>query len=496
MAHLSPDDVVPALHQNVTFSDLPHGLGTGFLSVKNYLTGEDTYLRGFECSLARMLDGRRTARQMVDAAERVGLPLTLDDLDAFLKKLADRRLVGEQVRVPESIFASPWKVRRAWNPQTRELYRSALRKGRTGNIDLAVATLDVLLGDAPNIAEAVALRERLREERRASQPPPPFRAVFAQTERNWKLSAEAVEPAATPLSRARGKAGLIAAGASLMLATIALGGLIIPFPHQVTAAATLVPIATSRVAAPRSGTVSSVQVAVGQWVDQDDVLFTYDVTEELTQLEAAVGHLERLNEQLYSRLPKTPEARGARAAYDQAESRLARAQAALERARTGGPAAAVGVAEDTVNRALVSLAQAHQTLDSQVPPEQAQAIELQRSRVQALQRQLLDAEVKAPHAGAITMLAARPGVALSRGDETVQLDDTRKLKAIAHVKPSDQRAIAPGLPVLVLAGDRATSTYVTDTSGERVEVVVDNPGRMFEPGPAEVQIRGKAVPLL
>jgi multidrug efflux pump subunit AcrA (membrane-fusion protein) len=498
MAHISPDDVVPALHKNLAFSDTPQGLGTGFLSVKNFATGEETYLRGFEYSLARMLDGRRTAQEVVRTAEALGLPVTLSDLEGFVKKLEDRHLVGEE---PEKMSegVSPWRRRDPWNPQTRELFRAALRNGRTGKLEQAISSLDVLLGDAPSTIEAVSLRRRLDEQRQSPQSTLPFRSVFAQTERNWKLSSEAAEPESQRTRIGFGRAGLIAAALALLLALLAIGALLIPLPRVVNAPGMLVPFASPKITAPRTGTVDEVPVKAGQWVESDTVLFSYDVSEELAQLEAGVTRLEGLHRKLYSRLPRTPAAREARSGYERAEADVTRAQADLESLRGANDANfgdRLELAEASVDRALQSLFAAQNTLSGLVPPEQLEEVAAQRAHVQALQRQLLDVEVRATQSGVLRALTVQPGMTINRGAEVGQIDDVRKLRAVATLQPQEVRAVAKGLPVLVLSNGRATQATVTRMDGNTIEVVLDNSARTFEPGPAEVQIRGKPVPLV
>ena len=498
MAHISPDDVVPALHRNLSFSDTPQGLGTGFLSVKNFATGEETYLRGFEYSLARLLDGRRTAQEVVRAAEALGLPVTLGDLEGFVKKMEERHLVGEEPE-PMGEGMSPWRRRDPWSAQTRELFRSALRNGRGGKMEEAISTLDVLLGDAPATIEAVALRRRLDEQRKSPQTTLPFRAVFAQTERNWKLNAEAAEPESRRSRIEFGRAGMLAAALALLLAVGVVGALIVPVPRVLNLPAALVPFASSKIVAPREGTIAEVPVAPGRWVERDAVLFTYDMREELALLETAITRLDGLHRRLYARLPRTAAAREARAGSEAAEAELARARADLEQVGSS-PGESISdrleLAEASVYRAVQRLEEAHRALDGLVPADQLAEVAAQRAHVQALRRQLLEVAVRAPQSGVLTALPVTPGTPVTRGAEVGQIDDTRQLRAIATVSPGDARRVEEGLPVLVLANGRATQATVTRFDGTTAQIVIDNAARTFEPGPAEVQIRGKPAPLV
>lgn len=494
MAHLSADDVVPPLRHNLTFKDAPQGLGSSFLSVKNEETGEETFLRGFEYSLARMLDGRRTAKDLVSAATDVGIPVTLDDLEAFVKKMSDRHLVGDAA---EAIAASPFASRERWAPQTRELFRLALRKGRAGNVDQALSALNVLLAEAPTVVEAHDLRHRLREQLRAGESQLPFRAVLAQTERNWRLDNSGSAAVALPAQPVTvGRDGLmVAAGASLAVALLALAAMIIPFPHQVNASAALVPVSSAKVIAPRAGPIDSVAVKAGQWVEKDAVLFTYDSKQELLELASAVGQLERLQGQLLNNVPNTPQARVTLDAYQVAEFELMWNRAELESARGKG-GAELDAAEVAVNRALNAATAAQAEVTKLVPPAQLKALEQQREQVQLLQRRVTDAEIRAPQTGVISVLGVEPGKPVLAGARVAQIDDLRKLKAVATIDEADVRALATGLPVLVLAQGRAVSAEVTKVAGQQIEVLIDNGQRIFEPSLAQLQIRGRAVPLL
>src|SRR5688572_23613483 len=117
MSSISPNDVVPALRNGVVFSSAPWGLGDGTLQVTNLANGEEVGLRGFESSLARMLDGHRTAIEVVDGASQIGLPMTLDELEGFVTKLTRHGLVGEQADVP-----APRAARDRWDEATRQRF--------------------------------------------------------------------------------------------------------------------------------------------------------------------------------------------------------------------------------------------------------------------------------------------------------------------------------------------------------------------------------------
>src|SRR5581483_2335811 len=158
MRPLSPDDVVPRLRSDVVIADAPAGMGGELVDIKPN-GGEVMHLHAFELSLARMLDGRRRAQEVVDRAVQLGLPLGLPSLDGFIRELEDHSLVA---RGPNG--ASPWQERAAWSPTERVLFQAALRSARQGRVIEARRALDQLLASAPRNAEARMLRASLDEQ--------------------------------------------------------------------------------------------------------------------------------------------------------------------------------------------------------------------------------------------------------------------------------------------------------------------------------------------
>lgn len=469
---LSYDDVVPALRLNLAFNHAPAGLGAGQVWLKDVLNGDEYALHGFEHSLARMLDGRRTAKEVLAAAAQLGMPLTLLDLNGFVRRLEARHLVRTSAQAgDDELIALPFPTRAAWDDQTRSQYRTALREGRAGHLDRALGALDDLIDEHPEVPEAKVLFERL-EEKVAAPEQRAFQNVFAEAERGWQ--ADAVPERATPRT-SRTKWFTIGAAA---LAALALGVAFIPLPHTVIVPATLAPVVSGTVRAPRTGTVLTVDAAPGRWVEQGAVLFTYDATEELRQLGAAVARLGRMNDTLYAALPATPETRAALA-------RLAAAETALSMAEQNP-------VDPTLTVALREVADARAALDVQVPAAQLAEVLEQRAWVQALELQVLESEVKAPVAGAITAMNVTPNGRIYRNDDAVKLEDTRQLEAVAPVKDPGVEA---GQTVLVLANGRAENTTVQRVANGTVRVLIDNPQQVFAPGAAELQIKAKAMPL-
>ena len=81
---LSLSDVVPVLRADLKIGEPMPGRGESEIRVEHPVTAKVLMLKGFEVSLARMLNGRRTAEEVLSSASQIGLPLSLDSFNGFL----------------------------------------------------------------------------------------------------------------------------------------------------------------------------------------------------------------------------------------------------------------------------------------------------------------------------------------------------------------------------------------------------------------------------
>lgn len=292
MKHLSPTDPVPALRGDVVFSHRPTGSGAEVIHIRPIGFGEGTRLHGFELSIARMLDGRRTAQDVVSRATRLGLPLSVPALQGFITQLQQHHLLARTAGEAASPV-SPWSERMEWDPLVREQYQSALKALRAGRTDEARNRLDRLLATAPLLEEARSLRNWLAEHPTGDHEGESFRQVFAKAEREWlryggdDVMAREVVPLPlvdTALDVDDRRAIRPSYGpyiALFLVLAVALAGLLIPFPLRVSVPAELRPITITPVVAPLGGTIETVEVQEGQWVSAGAPLITYSDGEQL-----------------------------------------------------------------------------------------------------------------------------------------------------------------------------------------------------------------------
>ena len=157
-----PGDTVPTLRGDLIITKSPASKGT--LDVKDPLTERSFTLYDFEVSIARMLDGKRSAAEVLAAANRLGIPVTLPTLKTFLQQLRAYQFIDLSAGGGDST----WPKRRQWTVEVRELYQSALRLLRSGKYDEARGYVDAMVAADPTNEEATMLLQRIDAEARGS----------------------------------------------------------------------------------------------------------------------------------------------------------------------------------------------------------------------------------------------------------------------------------------------------------------------------------------
>ena len=152
-------DLVPTLRGDLIITKSTTSKGT--LEVKDPLTERSFTLYDFEVSIARMLDGKRSAADVLAAANRLGIPVTLPTLKTFLQQLKAYQFID---LAAAGAGESTWPKRRQWTVGVRELYQSAIRLMRAGKYDEARGYADAMVEADPGNEDAVALQQRIDAE--------------------------------------------------------------------------------------------------------------------------------------------------------------------------------------------------------------------------------------------------------------------------------------------------------------------------------------------
>jgi hypothetical protein len=160
-APLAPGDPVPLFR-----SDLRVGRGAtaGLFEVADPSWGRSFTLYDFELSVARMLDGRRTAAAVVAAGARLGIPLDLGGLNKFLRQLWSYGFLSAPGAPPvvSEVEGGTFPPREEWAEETRALYQSGLRLMRQGRPADAAAYFEAVLDGHPANPEVSELLAQAR----------------------------------------------------------------------------------------------------------------------------------------------------------------------------------------------------------------------------------------------------------------------------------------------------------------------------------------------
>jgi len=147
---LSRQDTVPNLREDLVVA---RGDAPGQFEVKDPRGGGTLVLYDVELSVARMLDGRRRVSELLENAERLGIPVDVDGLSRFVRTLERQRFLGPRGSAAGTAGRSR-PARKVWDARTRERFQAGMKLVRTGRPDQAVPVFQQLLAADPANAEA------------------------------------------------------------------------------------------------------------------------------------------------------------------------------------------------------------------------------------------------------------------------------------------------------------------------------------------------------
>jgi hypothetical protein len=306
-------------------------------------------------SVARQFSGSRRAADAIDALHKIGIPVTLESLDAFAGKLRQAGLVEDGAAAssaPPNL--TPFPTRLEWPEPVRGRYQSALKLLREDKPLAAKTELEEFAADPSAPREIAELRDAV--ERRMSAAPgsePTFAQIFNSAEKSWFGSGETIKygavdeslPSADEFlpSIPRPRMGGAVVGAALFVA-LGAGALAIPFPRNAVADCQLTAGSELLVRAPRAGRIAEVMSLNRPWVEKGETVLTYDADEPKRIIEEARA-AEREARVNLGKIESAPKL----AAYRKLEAELARATAERSRlAKTKGPRAATAKANKRV----------------------------------------------------------------------------------------------------------------------------------------------------
>jgi len=483
----------------------------GVVTITDSRSGAAHTVRDVELSLARMLNGQRTAQEVVEAAQRIGLPINLESLSRFVGKLRGMGLLDEVQGDPLSMLpGGTWPHREPWPPETRELYQVALKAFRSEELEHAQELLERQMREAPT-AEAQQLLAKVQQKiaARAGGAPQPFAEEWSAVEHSWFDAGEHMGDAAQPpqaeappeevaAPKKRSKAPLIVV--LLLLIAGGAAAALVPLPATAQVPAALAARASQSVTAPRAGTLASVEVKDGQWVEKGAVLVRYDAAAASTSLSVAKSAVDKLEAQL-KKERANPKRAKAKAALEKAQAALTKATAALDKAQAApkpkkaavsAATKAKAAAEKAVAAAEKGLAAAGGDAEAKLEADVAAA----KKDLEARQAEAAAVDVVAPAAGMVAGLTAKAGAAVTSGGALLRLDDTKVLRAELDVPAKDRGGLKVGQGLSIKVGDKTIASKLTKADEAGVQAEVDNAAgalKAGDKGSATLSLGGKTL---
>ncbi|MBK7864444.1 MAG: hypothetical protein IPJ65_38740 [Archangiaceae bacterium] len=303
-AVLTENTLLPALRPDLQLSGESVGAGVSQVHIKDPVSQRSLSVRGFELSICRMINGVRTAGELVAAAQTIGIPLDVAKLSVFLARLGQLGfLVAANAPAPRASApvnaelqrqrSLTWSGRKMWSAETRQRYQEALKEARLDHLEAAKARVVGLLEKSPDIEEAKVLLAWLDEQissKAEGKARVSFAEAFAEVEAEWA----AEQSQGHPLRDRSSRRGVRLVAVSLL----GVLGLLVfmPLPHQVVARWSVEAPPAEPLVLQRAGRLEQVRVREGQRVEANAELARYDGSNarELAQrLEAAREALKK-----------------------------------------------------------------------------------------------------------------------------------------------------------------------------------------------------------
>ena len=166
---LASTDVVPEFRSELKLTRLAGG---GY-EVTDPSTGRVSALNDLEISFARMLNGRRRVYEILEATERLGIPVNLASLQKFVVQLEQNGfLVGSAPVATAGAENKTWATRGSWESGVRSMFQSGIRQLRLGKYAEAAGYFEAMLQADPDNIEAVellAMAEQARDGKAVAQ---------------------------------------------------------------------------------------------------------------------------------------------------------------------------------------------------------------------------------------------------------------------------------------------------------------------------------------
>lgn len=204
-APLGATDAVPVFRSDL---QIGKGASAGLFEVGDPATGRHFTLYEFELSIARMLDGRRHASDVIENGVRLGIPVDLDGLNKFVRQLWRYGFLAEPGAASPAAEGEErgWGERVKWDEATRTLFQTGLRLMRQGRPQDAQSYFQAVLDADPGNAEATELLAAIERGETLAAGPIGARAARRAAEAPRRGKGRAIALAVTGVAAVAGAA--------------------------------------------------------------------------------------------------------------------------------------------------------------------------------------------------------------------------------------------------------------------------------------------------
>jgi multidrug resistance efflux pump len=469
------------------------GAGENRVVVVDPTTGTSIALRGFELSLARMLNGRRTAAAVVEAATAIGMPISLEALDRFVRQLGTAGFLARPTDAPIQT-PTTWNQRREWDDHHRSRYQQALKEARSDQLPAAKQHLEDLQHDAfdnTDVKELHAWVDQRMKMPADGKALPTFAEIFSTVERSWfeegerashenehsvSSHADHAHAAAFAPRRARVPWKWIAVVAvTAVIVAIAL----VPWPVKQQGSFELTARNTVEVTSSKPGMVGSLATSEGEWVDAGATLFSYDTHVAQQKLADAQQQIAKLQRELDELTAHTAVATTQLAT---AQADLQAAQAELDQATRDHNRKAIVKANKHVKSADAKAKQATAAANKATAAAAAAAGHSQADLVGKLKDATAERDAQqalselpplaAPAAGFVVGLKVKLGDHIAVGAPVCQVADTKVL--VVKMRVGEGETMTVGQTASLTVDGKAFEVKIDKIEGGEGLGVLDN----------------------
>jgi multidrug resistance efflux pump len=323
---------------------------------------------------------------------------------------------------------------------------------------------------------------------------PTFTDIFTAVEKSWfeegeRLSQtneqahaamEAVGASSEVMVKPRG--GVLKIILPLILVVAGAAAALFPFPYKVPVKYELVPKNSLNVESPRIGTVASVAVKEGDWVESGAQLLTWDNEGAKKKMNEAEARLKDYNKKLTALTTGNKKIADLKKKAEKAQADAKKAQAELDAATAkakGKKSPALAKADKKAKAAADAASKAQKAAD-QAAQGDAKTTELRAdvdkatAEVDALKAQVAAPPLTAAASGFVSGLKAKQGDVLQSGYSVCKIEDSKSMRVKISAQGKGADALAEGQSAVLTLPTGTLDATIDKLVGKEAQATVEN----------------------